>query len=51
METKLVLMKRKLALLDYWFDKNFGWFFTNGRKQEDTCKRIREKREKLRKNR
>jgi hypothetical protein len=39
-------MKFKIRKLRFWFDKTFGWFFINGRKQEFWVEGIiREERE------
>lgn len=34
-------MQFKIRKLKFWFDKKFGWIFTNGRKQVFLAERLR----------
>jgi hypothetical protein len=34
-------MRFKIRKLRFWFDKKFGWFFINGRKQTFWCAQLR----------
>jgi hypothetical protein len=36
-------MKNILNKIERWFDINIGWFFVNGRKQEEWHNRLEEK--------
>lgn len=31
----------RLARLEHWFDRHFGWFFTNGMKERAQMDRVR----------
>jgi hypothetical protein len=41
-------MKLKIKKVLFWFDKKFGWFFTNGRNQEYFELMIEEEEEEIR---
>lgn len=30
----------RLSRLEHWFDRHFGWFFTNGMKQKEQADRV-----------
>ena len=34
----MILITRKIQQFESWFNKNFGWFFMNGRKQSEKLK-------------
>lgn len=36
-------MKTLIKRFEKWFDLNLGWFFTNGRKQEELCEYLKVK--------
>lgn len=35
------LLNERLATLERWFDQRFGWFFTNGMKEQQQAERLR----------
>ena len=44
----IIIMKLKIKKALFWFDKKFGWFFTNGRNQEYFELMIEEEEEEIR---
>jgi len=34
---------QRFAALERWFDQRFGWFFTNGMKEQQQTERLRPK--------
>ncbi len=42
-------MKLKIRKAIFWFDRNFAWFFTNGRNQKHLDEYLRIEEEEIRK--
>jgi|LakMenEpi03Aug12_release.lakeMendotaPanAssembly.Ray.scaffolds.fasta_scaffold5939035_1 hypothetical protein len=40
-------MRFKIRKLRFWFDKKFGWFFINGRKQTFWCAQLRSEEKEI----
>lgn len=39
MATILHLLSQRFSELERWFDQHFGWFFTNGMKEQQQAER------------
>ncbi len=43
MATLFHRLSERFSALERWFDKHFGWFFTNGMKEQQQVERLRPK--------
>jgi hypothetical protein len=43
MATYIIQLSRRFSALERWFDRHFGWFFTNGMKEQQQAERLRTK--------
>lgn len=43
MDTYINRFSQRFTALEHWFDKHFGWFFTNGMKEKKQNERLRPK--------
>lgn len=41
MDTFIDRLAARFRRLEYWFDQRFGWFFTNGMKEQQQADRFR----------
>jgi hypothetical protein len=37
--TYIIQLSRRFSALELWFDRHFGWFFTNGMKEQQQADR------------